>query len=316
MRSLDLANAAFLDAGSQRDSTRQFGWILSELERYRSLGVFTFKPIVAAAPSGELMNIYFQESDPPVMTHSNLYDGVDDGSLKLRDGANSNIYVAIPFTQDNVDYRTPIAMSVMVSRVGTPVNTASDRPPNISFSIIADVGGNPDPGLTSLGDSYKLATADISTSLQEILIGWEGINVDIAKTTQYWLVIEGEYDEDASNCIQIHYNTVVGTSDCRYYDTSWNAMASEDVWFKLFQLTFEDVSGDEIDEGGNIPAWQSDILPVNSLDTLTVRTLNLMQRKSYIRVRYEFSNVPSGLWFPFIIGVVGDAIDPPVLPIS
>lgn len=305
-RALDVGVDVALDIGlPSRTTARPFSAITDVYRLVKSVGIATFKPTSTGGGGSETFKYQLQHSDPPRLYHQNTYDDIDDGSIKLNEGGALQTQIAIPFTQSAVDYRTPIAAAIWVSRLGVPVNSLG-LPPAIEVSIYSDSGGSPG---VSLGQSYFIGTGDISTEISGILVGFAGSFYPIANGGSYWVVISPTYDADPNNCIQVHYNTVGGTSACKVNSGGWAAIANQDVWYQLYQLTFTDVD-DAVLDGGAFNQYQQDVNFVNPIDGAQLRVVDARRLKDYVRFRYIIS---AGTWYPFAFTIAAYPYELPLV---
>lgn len=259
---------AFVQAG-----VTIYGGAVTGLRDKRSAQINFVPQLIDGAVLADTLATTFEESDPPAVFDQNLqFDGTDDGSIKLRDGAASNIRFGIPFT--TVLGKTIHSVKLQLSRLGVPAIATSV--PNVSVSIQIDAAGS--PGGTALGGASRkvLATA-ISTTRGEITFNFD-VGVDLADATIYWIVLEGDYDVSAANCIQLHFNTVAGTSGFKFFDAAWAADTNKDPWFWMEALDFTVIAGlSHPTILGVLPDW------TQGEDTLEV---DLRLRKDAIRAKY------------------------------
>lgn len=291
MRVADLIQSFSFDLGwPLHSASLNVGVHASGFKNFDSLLALAIAPGSAGASPGDEFLPYFQESDPPVLTHQNTFDGDDDGYLALNDVVSGITLMGIPFTQDAVDDRIPSAFGVWLSRKGTPTRTGGN--PSIHISILADSAGSPSG--SALFDSFYISTDDIPVNgLALILFGTRG-GVPVVNGGSYWIVIDGTYyDQSDANHIRVHYNTVTGTSGCKTYTGSWNAISNQDIWFHLYQLTFTDVPTDEI-EGGAFNPYIEGTDYLNRIDSVQARILDLKKRKDNLRAKYAITG--SGLY--------------------
>jgi hypothetical protein len=235
---------------------------------------------VTGGGGSDTLDVKLQESDPPKLSDQiNAYDGVDDGSRKLREGAATNVSIAIPFTPP-VDM-TIQAVDLMLSRLGTVAAGKS-----VYVAIQGDTAGDPDgtdiSGAQQYGHSRRILCTDIGTDIAEHRFYFED-GVDLTASTTYWIVIEGDYTASASNCIQVHFDTAA--TGCKHYDSAWAVMTNENVWFKIYYCEFTDIAGavfTQITEG-----W------LNAIDVAERIEFDLEGVKDTIRAHYTVSG---GTW--------------------
>lgn len=255
---------------------------------------------VAGGGGADTLDVKFQDSYPQQINsvEINAFDGIDDGSEKLRDGAASNIRFGIPFTTTFA--HTIYSVRLQMSRLGTPAIGAGGIPA-VWATLETDAAG--DPSGTAVGGSSRLyPTASIDTTREEITFFFD-VGVDLANATDYWIVVEGNYDVSATDCIQLHYNTVAGTSGCKFFDAAWAASVNIDYWFRMEYLIFADISPAiahaQITEGWN-----------NIWDTLERVDINLEPIRDAVRAYYTVSG---GTWTVANILTLGEG---KVLPVA
>jgi hypothetical protein len=95
--------------------------------------------------------------------------------------------------------------------------------------------------------------------------------VALADSTDYFVVLEGDYDVSSSNCISWKTDTVVSGGNFIDFTTAWqSATATKSFWFTNWEYNFTDISGGTFTTVGNV-ATTEDI------------TLNIDNMKAYIR---------------------------------
>lgn len=226
---------------------------------------------VSGGGGSDTLDVKFQESDAPEEAEGiNGYNGVDDGSRKLREGATTNVLLAIPFTP--AVGLTVYQVKLMLSKLGAPTG-------HVWVEIQGDSTGDPD-GTAIGGVSRKVDVANIGAAIEEVSF-FADCGIDLTGATAYWLVITGDYTASATDCIQVHYDTA--TSACKQYNgTVWAVTTDENFWFKLEQLIFSDVSSlvhAQITEGF-----------ANPMDTWERLEIPMLMRKPALRAFYT----PSG----------------------
>lgn len=235
---------------------------------------------VSGGGGSDTLDVKLQESDPPsYLDQINAYDGTDDGSEKLRDGAGSNLLFAIPFTPSaNI---TIYSAKLMLSRLGT-IAAGKSVWCYIDTDSTGDPAGSAVAGAQNLPNSRKIECTNIPTSIGEQTFFFED-GIDLTASTPYWLLIDGDYTVSAANCIQVHYDTA--TSGCKYYDAAWAVMTNQNLWFRLQYLAFTDIVGAafaQITEG-----W------LNAIDVAERIEVDLQTVKDAIRAHYTVSG---GTW--------------------
>ena len=253
---------------------------------------------VTGGGGSDTLDLKLQESDPPkLLAQINAYDGTDDGSIKLREGAATAVELGIPFTPtaditvDKIRLQLSQLGSVAAGKkVWVTIETDSTGPSGTDVN-----------GAQAYGASRKVEAADISDSIEEV--EFELIDgVDLTASTTYWIIVKGDYTASATDCIQVHYNTVVGTSLCEQYDAAWGAIANYDIWYEVDYLEFTDISGaalTQVTEG-----W------ANPEDTDETLELSLKGVKDTVRL---YATVSGGVWYPtagLALGMSG------VIPVS
>jgi hypothetical protein len=235
---------------------------------------------VAGGGGADTLDVKLQESDPPVyLDQINYYDGTDDGSEKLRDGAGSNLMFAIPFTPSaNI---TIYSADLWLSRLGTIAAGES-----VYVAVQGDAAGDPDGtdinGAQQFGHSRRILGSSIPTSISQQRFFFED-GIDLTAATPYWLLLEGDITLSAANCVQCHYDTA--TSGCKYFDAAWAVMTNQNLWFRLQGLSFTDIVGAtfaQITEG-----W------LNAIDVAERIEVDLMNVKDAVRAYYTVSG---GTW--------------------
>jgi len=237
---------------------------------------------VTGGGGADTLDVKLQESDAPKLADQiNGYDGVDDGSRKLRSAAATDLQIAIPFTPA-VDM-TIQAVDLMLSSLGTIAAGES-----VWVEIDTDAAGDPAgaevSGAQALTESRKVEAVTVPDSITPTRFYFED-GVDLTAATLYWIKLSGDTTLSATDCIQVHYNTVVGTSGCKKYDAAWAAIANEDVWFKLYYCEFTDIAGavfTQITEG-----W------LNAIDVAERIEVDFKTVKDTVRAHYTVSG---GTW--------------------
>ena len=261
--------------------------------------------IIVSEPAGgggaDTCIIKFQESAGPIVSDQiNGYDGADDGNEQLRDGAASNILLGVPFTPTVTG--TINSVRLMLSTFGTPAIAAGGIP-YVQVSIQADAAG--DPSGTDIGGySRRIPTADLATALTEVSF-WFDNAVDLTAASDYWIVVAGLYDVSATDCVQFHHNTVVGTSGCKHYDAAWSAAdANIDYWYEIDYLVYTDIA-----DIAAVTFTEGTIL--NVIDEGADREeLGLQKYENFIRAYYTLTG---GTWDVFHALTVGDPTVQPVV---
>lgn len=303
--------AAFDEAFPTRTAARAYAYIVPVGPKFRSLSLIAFEPLATGGSGSETIEYVLQEAGPPNLTHQNIFDGVDDGGIKVNAGAPALERLAVPFTQDLVNHRTPIAIGLWLTRVGNPVK-AGGGTPSIAVNILKDAAGVPD---AAIGESYHIATADLPIGVPVlVLFGFSGCNEAVGSGDPFWVEITPSYDVSAggTDCIQVHYNTVAGTSGCqKWQSAAWASIVNQDIWFSIYQLTFTDVSNDLL-EGGGVISYQQDARSLNAIDGISERAVNLTRVKDYLRFRYIISG---GNWYVRSWNLFGGATLAPLSPV-
>jgi len=266
------------------------------LRAYGTAQITLAKPAVAGGGGADTIDFTLEDSPAPERHASaNLYDGVDDGHEHLRDGAASNLEFDIPFTQ--VGNQTIYSITLRMTRLGTPAKAGGGTPPQVWVSIEPDNAG--DPSNTTVGG---LSKGELCSNIgllvpQDITFFFE-IGVDLADATPYHIVVGGDYDVSATDTVQLHYNTVAGTSTCKHYDAAWSAAdVNIDYWFWMEYCVFTAIPVAQI-EGGAIPQYTEDE-ELNFTDWWYRRELDLIDYiDDVIRIKYTVSG---GTWTPYVI---------------
>lgn len=236
---------------------------------------------VTGGGGADTLDVKLQESGAPVVGAANGYDGVDDGSRKLRSAAATDLQIAVPFTPA-VDM-TIYDVSLMLSQLG-----AVPAGESVWVEIDTDAAGDPAgaevSGAQALTESRRVEAATIADAVGAVSFYFED-GIDLTAATQYWIKLSGDTTLSAVNCIQWHYNTVVGTSGAKKYDAAWAALVNEDFWFSSRYCVFTDITGAvfaQIVEG-----W------LNAFDTGERIEVDLKGVKDTVRAHYTVSG---GTW--------------------
>jgi hypothetical protein len=257
--------------------------------------------VITGEPTGgggsDTLAVKLQHSPPPVVSeNSSGYDGTDDGSEKLRDGAASNVAFAIPFTPD--DDLTIWKVKLMLSKLGTPAIAAGGIP-WVLVQVRPDDSGDPDA--SSIAASFYIRTADIPEALSEVEFLFSD-GFELSAATPYWLVITGNYDVDANNCIQVHYDDA--TSGCKYYDSAWAALTDKNIWVVMEDLYFEDVPTSEVP----VVTFTEGTILNELIEGLDRQEVNMEMLNKYLRGYYTISGGTWGIGHGMYLG------DPKVQP--
>jgi len=174
----------------------------------------------------------FEATDPPTigsMTgkllkyHSVRVKATDGAVEKLRDGAASNVKLAIKIV--NTAECKVDRIQFYGIKVGTPANATN----GVWVTIEGDLPNEPDGSAISNGTSAYIATTAIDTT-GELLSFTFATPPTLAASTTYWAVLQGDYDADASNCISFDTDAVAeGSQLCMYYDESWAALGLKNL---------------------------------------------------------------------------------------
>lgn len=244
----------------------------------------------------DTFDLSVQESDPPIPgENKNLFDGVDDGSIKLKDGAASNTQLAVPFTSSVS--KTIHTITLPLSKLGVPALAAGGLP-NVSVSFVEDNVGVPSGAAVGFA-SVRVNVDDIPTARTNITFTMDSA-IDVVAGTNYWFILDGDYDADPNNCVQWHFDTVPGTSGFKFRDVLWIADTNKAPWYSMQVLEFTDVpDADLVPDGAFVQVVNQEVLTSFGLAThQCTRVLDMDKRKDTLR----FKTVPVGttVWFPVL----------------
>lgn len=229
---------------------RIFGEVGASTGMYKTLrgcmakAIFTCKPGKAGTVAFDGAGAYsdygdiampvptFESTNPPTvgsMTgkllkyHSTRVTAVDGAVEKLRDGAASNIKLAIKIVNSAECKLDRIQFYGI--KVGTPANETN----GVWVTIEGDAPNEPDgTPITNGTSAYKATTAFDTTG--ELVSFTFATPPTLAASTTYWAVIQGDYDVDASNCISFDTDAVdAGDQICMYYDAAWAALGLKNL---------------------------------------------------------------------------------------
>ena len=254
----------------------------------------------------DTLDVAIQSSPAPALHASlNLFDGTDDGSESLRDGAVSNILFGIPFTQGDQPC-TIYQIKLRLSKTGAPAKAGGGTPPAVWVSIQGDAAGDPD-GVNVGGSSRAVLCSAIGAGMGEYTFQFE-CGVDLLPLGDYWIVIDGDYDVDVANCVNVHYNT--HASGCKFFDAAWAALGGEDIWFRMNYLIYSDVDPAVI-EGGAFPQYV-EYQVANALDYFERREIVAADGDGpFYRMRFTANG---GTWGAYAIINIGDPESGPLTP--
>jgi hypothetical protein len=289
---------------------------VSGLRAVRGIQVLHTMPISdIGGAGGETLDAVLQDSLAPAwLANQNLYDGTNDGSELLRDGAASNLGLAIPFTP--AISCTIYSVHLRLSRLGTPAKAAGGTPPCVHVSITPEAAGAPVyvPGgaatQVGLGSSRGVETADIATAIAEYEFLFE-TGVDLTAGTPYWIVIDGDYDTSAVNAIRVHYDTAV--SACAFYDAAWANLAAKNIWYRMKYCVFSNVTLANI-EGGAFDQF-TEQEAVNIMDWWNRRELTMGEFRDTVRVKYT-AGAGASVWLPYTFITISEPLVEPLTDVN
>lgn len=172
----------------------------------------TYKPPVLLDASMRLLEI---EQDT-------LHEDADGDAEKLRSGADTKMELAIKITGTGKAVKM---VGYRAKKVGTPANETN----GLSVEIQGDNAGAPDGTAITDGGPVNKATSDIADSYEWIYFTFPTAPT-LTDSTDYWIVVSGDYDVDADNCIEFDTDVVTaGNQICQVYDASWSALSLENL---------------------------------------------------------------------------------------
>lgn len=152
----------------------------------------------------------------------------------LRDGAASNLELAAEFTV-GAGAQTVYQVKMMLKKIGT---IAAGK-----FVTLAIQGDSSGPDGTAVQTATPISTDDLPTSGYEFVTFTFMDPVELTAATKYHVVLGGDYATSAVNAVNWRSFTVASGGNFWYYDSSWNATATEDAEILGIELIFADISG-------------------------------------------------------------------------
>lgn len=211
--------------------------------------------------SSVTLDVKMQTSEP-VARGLDDSGATEDNDVQLRDAGASNIELGAKFTQSGG--RQIKSVFLRLKKEGTITSGKV-----VTVEIQGDSGGNkPDDTLVHADATATVETDDIAAAF-----GWVEFEltrpVDLATSTAYWIVLEGDYTESTTNCITLATDTVASGGNFNYHDADWTGslITTQTVLAFIEQYNFEDVSGAEFDTVDELAAsFQSLDMELKSLD--------------------------------------------------
>lgn len=180
---------------------------------------------VLTSPSDSPKPPIFQSADMWLLEHHAILNEDLDGAIeKLLDGAASNVKMAITVTQGSTTQKLK-KIRLPLAKVGTPANETD----GVWLTIEGDATGDPNGTPITNGTSAKIATANISATQT-----WVDFNFatppTLTASTVYHIVLQGDYDADATNCISVDTDVcIAGAQICQFFDAAWAALALKNI---------------------------------------------------------------------------------------
>lgn len=222
-------------------------------------GLAKFHLDAEAQGSGKELTVKLQESDE--IEEGGKYDTETSlGDTILRSASNTNIKLGARFTQSGA--RQVKKIILQLKRTGTI--TAGKV---LTAKIYTESGDEPS---VLLGTSGNVLCSSIGTDYESVEFEF-AVPVDLADATDYFVVLEGDYDVSGSNCISWETDTVVSGGNFIHYTTAWQAAtATKSFLFANWEYEFADITSGGFTKVENEAATE-DI------------TLNIDNMKAYIR---------------------------------
>ena len=209
------------------------------------------------------------------------YLTVGTTATELREGASTNIELALSFTQDGA--RSIKRVALYLDKEGTI--TAGKL---LTLRIETDTTGNPSGTLVTNGTSD---TVDIDTAVSATA-GWVVFTfakpVDLADATAYHFVLTGDYSASGTNNVRLYSNTVAsgGTLNPSTDGSTYAGVtATERVMVYVDQYTFTDITG-----GG--------FTSLATAGTAAVQTIELpaVELPAYVRLYTTIGGTSNPAW--------------------
>jgi len=167
-----------------------------------------------------------------------------DAWTGLRLGASNNVYLAQAFSTSAAATPTYYQVAIPLKQVGTITSG------NIYLTIEADSTGDPDG--TAIQTSEVVDATSITTdSSGETVTFTFRRPIALTASTDYHLVLYGDYSASASNYIAWGEDTLGSGGGGEVYDSSWADEATKDRIMQGYTLTFADISGKTWDQVTN-----------------------------------------------------------------
>lgn len=179
--------------------------------------------------------------DPPILIsadmwllehHAVLYEDLDGAVEVLKDGAASNQKFSIGFTQGATAQKVK-KIRLNLTKNGTPANETN----GLTLTVETDAAGNPSGTPITNGTATTIPTAGISTTATWVEFTFP-TPPTLAATTDYHIVITGDYDDDAANSISLDTDDcTAGNQVCKYFDAAWAVLALKNISCQMLVAT-------------------------------------------------------------------------------
>lgn len=243
------------------------------------LGLAKFYLDAEAQGSGKELTVKLQESAE--IREGVKYDKETSlGDTVLRSAADTNIKLGARFKQVGAKQVKKIVLQL--KRSGTI--TAGKI---VKVSLYTEDSNAPD---TLLATSTNVLCSDIGTSYQSVEFEF-AVPVDLTNVVDYFVVLEGDYDESGTNCIKWQTDTVISSGNFIDFTTTWQAAtATKSFLFVNWEYDFKDISGGAFTK-------VEDALATEDI------TLNIDNIKSYLRAITTGANSNTGASCLIMVGV-------------
>lgn len=247
----------------------------------------------STAGSSVTLDVKMQDSDVTSKGYDNT-TGAASVDNDLRDGTASNIELGLQFSQSGA--RQIKSVWLNLKKKGT-ITTGKV----VTVQIHGDSGGEkPDDTLVHADATATVETDDIAATYG--LVEFELTRpVDLADSTEYWIVLEGDYDVSSSNCISLATTTVASGGNFNWHDADWDStmVTTKKGVAYTEQYNFGDITDGDFDTVSELAA---------SFQKLDVE---LKTEKTFIRALATVA-VSSASFICGVSIVLGEASDMPV----
>jgi|GEM_PF-2184201 len=167
-----------------------------------------------------------------------------DAWTGLRLGASNNVKLSQAFSTSAGATPTYYRVEIPLKQVGTITSG------NIWLTIEGDSTGDPDG--TAVQTSEVVDATDITTDTNGETVAFTFRRpIALTASTDYHLVLQGDYSASTSNYIGWGEDTVASGGGGEVYDSSWADVATKDRIAQGYTLTFADISGKTWDQVTN-----------------------------------------------------------------